>query len=65
VFDHVGERLGDEDEVSDDGVGGAHADAGGSGLTGLFDRIGALDGALSVDSPSGGGTMLRAVVPLA
>jgi PAS domain S-box-containing protein len=52
-------------EVSDDGVGGAHADTGGSGLTGLFDRIGALDGTLSIDSPSGGGTTLRAAVPLA
>jgi len=52
-------------EVSDDGVGGAHADPGGSGLTGLSDRIGALDGTLSVDSRAGSGTTLRAVVPLA
>ncbi len=36
--------------VSDDGAGGADA-AGGSGLRGLEDRLGALDGRLEVDSP--------------
>src|SRR3954471_2325732 len=50
-------------EVGDDGVGGAGA-AGGSGLRGLADRIGALDGAIEVDSPPGRGTRLRATVPL-
>jgi signal transduction histidine kinase len=50
-------------EVSDDGVGGARA-AGGSGLRGLGDRVGALDGTLEVQSPPGGGTLLRARIPL-
>jgi PAS domain S-box-containing protein len=50
-------------EVSDDGVGGADA-AGGTGLTGLADRVGAQGGALSVASPPGVGTEVRAVIPL-
>ena len=49
--------------VSDDGAGGADA-VGGSGLRGLEDRLGALDGRLEVDSPQGGGTRLTARVPL-
>jgi signal transduction histidine kinase len=49
-------------EVSDDGVGGADA-ARGSGLRGLADRVAALDGTLSLDSPAGRGTRLRAVIP--
>ena len=51
-------------EVADDGVGGAQAGNGGSGLRGLGDRVGALDGALELDSPPGGGTRLRARIPL-
>jgi PAS domain S-box-containing protein len=51
-------------EVRDDGVGGAEASTG-SGLSGLSDRVGALDGSLSVDSPPGEGTLVRAVLPLA
>ena len=35
----------------------------GSGLRGLTDRIAALDGALTVDSPSGEGTRVRAELP--
>lgn len=50
-------------EVADDGRGGA-APAGGSGLSGLDDRVAALGGTLSVDSPPDGGTRLRAVLPL-
>ena len=50
-------------EVSDDGAGGADP-AGGSGLRGLEDRLGALDGRLEVDSPPGGGTRLSARVPI-
>ncbi|HSD78194.1 MAG TPA: histidine kinase, partial [Solirubrobacteraceae bacterium] len=50
-------------EVRDDGVGGARAD-GGSGLAGLADRVGACDGTLSVTSPPGEGTLVRAVLPL-
>jgi signal transduction histidine kinase len=51
-------------EVSDDGVGGADPD-GGSGLRGLADRVAALDGRLSVDSPVGEGTTVRAEIPCA
>jgi PAS domain S-box-containing protein len=49
-------------EVEDDGVGGANA-AAGSGLRGLADRIEALDGRLTVESPPGRGTRVRAVIP--
>jgi signal transduction histidine kinase len=49
-------------EVNDDGVGGADA-ARGSGLRGLADRVAALDGTLSLDSPAGRGTCLRAEIP--
>ena len=49
-------------EVTDDGVGGADA-ASGSGLRGLDDRVAALDGTLSLDSPPGRGTRLRAEIP--
>ncbi len=51
-------------DVRDDGVGGARATTG-SGLSGLADRVAAVDGTLEVDSPPGEGTHLRAVVPLA
>ena len=51
-------------EVADDGVGGAHAGSGGSGIRGLGDRVGALDGTLELRSPPGGGTLLRARIPL-
>ena len=50
-------------EVVDDGVGGADP-AGGSGLRGLADRVAVLDGSLSVTSPVGGGTRIRAEIPL-
>lgn len=49
-------------EVSDDGIGGA-SPAGGSGLRGLADRIEALGGTMTVVSPPGRGTSLRAAVP--
>ena len=49
--------------VSDDGVGGADP-VGGSGLRGLVDRVAVLDGTLSIESPSGGGTSIRAEIPL-
>jgi signal transduction histidine kinase len=51
-------------EVSDDGVGGANVH-GGSGLSGLMDRAGALDGRLTVESPPGKGTHLVAELPCA
>jgi signal transduction histidine kinase len=51
-------------EVTDDGVGGA-APYSGSGLLGLADRIDAVGGTLEVESPAGGGTVVRARAPLA
>ena len=50
-------------EVRDDGIGGADA-GGGSGLRGLQDRVGALDGTREVTSPRGEGTLIRARIPL-
>jgi PAS domain S-box-containing protein len=49
--------------VSDDGVGGADPSQG-SGLIGLQDRVEALGGTFCVQSPPGGGTMVRAEIPL-
>jgi signal transduction histidine kinase len=65
---HATVRLAQENsglaiEVRDDGKGGAVATPG-SGLAGLADRVGALDGSLEVESPPGEGTLLRAVLPL-
>ena len=51
-------------EVRDDGAGGADP-TGGSGLRGLADRVGALDGWLEVESAAGRGTLVRAVIPVA
>jgi signal transduction histidine kinase len=51
-------------EVVDDGIGGAAA-GGGSGLRGLADRVEALGGRLTVSSPPGRGTELRAEIPCA
>ena len=51
-------------EVSDDGVGGA-VEGAGTGLRGLVDRLAALDGTLSVESPRGEGTRLQARIPCA
>jgi signal transduction histidine kinase len=51
-------------EVADDGVGGVDV-AAGSGLRGLEDRLAAVDGRLVIDSPPGGGTRLRAQIPVA
>jgi PAS domain S-box-containing protein len=48
--------------VDDDGIGGAELGAG-SGLQGLHDRLSALNGTLTIDSPPGGGTRLRARLP--
>ena len=51
-------------EVADDGIGGAGA-AGGSGLRGLTDRVEAIGGRLTVSSPPGRGTRVRAEIPCA
>jgi signal transduction histidine kinase len=48
-------------EVADNGPGGA--DPRGGGLSGLRQRVEALDGTLEVDSPEGIGTTIRAVLP--
>ena len=56
-----GERL--VVEVADDGPGGANP--AGSGLEGLRARVEALDGALAIDSPAGGPTVVRAELPCA
>ncbi|MGW1763386.1 sensor histidine kinase [Streptomyces sp. NPDC002073] len=48
--------------VSDDGRGGARTDRG-SGLAGLAERLGAVDGVFFVDSPEGGGTVVTAELP--
>jgi PAS domain S-box-containing protein len=50
-------------EVRDDGVGGADL-AAGTGLRGLADRVAALDGTLTVESPPGEGTRVSASIPL-
>jgi signal transduction histidine kinase len=50
-------------EVSDDGVGGAR-ESRGSGLEGLRDRVEAIGGVFSVDSPLDRGTRVRAGIPL-
>jgi signal transduction histidine kinase len=51
-------------EVVDDGIGGAAAGRG-SGLRGLADRVEALGGRLTVSSPPGRGTTIRAEIPCA
>jgi signal transduction histidine kinase len=49
-------------KVEDDGVGGASL-VEGSGLAGLRDRVGALDGELHLLSPEGGPTVLMVEIP--
>ena len=49
-------------EVADDGVGGVDP-ARGTGLRGLHDRVGALHGALRVQSRSPSGTCIIAELP--
>src|SRR5918997_6159083 len=49
--------------VRDDGIGGARSD-GGSGLPGLRDRVGALNGELRIESPPGEGTVVAATLPI-
>jgi signal transduction histidine kinase len=49
--------------IADDGVGGAERSAG-SGLNGLRDRLEALGGRLSIDSPRGEGTRITAEIPI-
>jgi signal transduction histidine kinase len=49
--------------VRDDGVGGADP-LRGSGLVGLKDRIEALGGTFSIDSPAGRGTTVTCELPV-
>ena len=49
--------------IRDNGTGGASME-GGSGLRGLADRVEALGGRLDVESRSGDGTVVRAMLPL-
>jgi signal transduction histidine kinase len=48
--------------IADDGIGGADPD-GGSGLSGLIDRVQAVGGRMEINSPPGHGTQLRAELP--
>ncbi|MCE5287702.1 MAG: HAMP domain-containing protein [Nocardiaceae bacterium] len=50
-------------EIADDGIGGANPTSG-SGLSGLVDRVAAIGGRLTVESPRGGGTRIVADLPL-
>jgi signal transduction histidine kinase len=51
-------------DVADNGIGGARVSDESSGLVGLLDRVGALDGHLTITSPAGGGTTVHALIPL-
>jgi len=51
-------------EIWDDGKGGAIVAPGG-GLAGLASRVAGVDGTLTVTSPSGGPTLIRAAIPVA
>ncbi|WP_245899292.1 sensor histidine kinase [Nonomuraea indica] len=51
-------------EIHDDGRGGADP-AGGTGLTGLADRLAVVGGRLSLSSPAGGPTRMRVEIPCA
>jgi hypothetical protein len=50
-------------ETWDDGAGGARLVPGG-GLAGLAGRVEALDGSLTIESPTGGPTIVRAAIPV-
>jgi signal transduction histidine kinase len=50
-------------EVGDDGVGGADASRG-SGIRGLQDRVAAVGGRVTIDSPPGQGTLVVAEIPI-
>ncbi|MFE1767320.1 sensor histidine kinase [Streptomyces angustmyceticus] len=49
-------------QVTDDGKGGARLD-GGSGMAGLAERLGSVDGLFVLDSPEGGPTRVTAELP--
>ncbi|WP_461016251.1 ATP-binding protein, partial [Streptomyces daliensis] len=49
-------------QVTDDGQGGADTTTG-TGLSGLAERLGSVDGLFLVDSPTGGPTTITAELP--
>lgn len=51
-------------KVRDDGIGGAQPRSETGGLSGLRDRIGALNGTMEITSPATGGTVLEATIPI-
>lgn len=59
-FDYAGGLL--SVDMSDDGVGGADP-RGGTGIVGMANRIRLMGGQMSLDSPPGGPTRLRASCP--
>ena len=59
-IDQVGGRL--IVQVVDDGIGGVDVKRG-TGLTGLADRVAAVEGQLRIDSSRGSGTLIRAELP--
>lgn len=50
-------------EIRDDGVGGARV-GGEGGMRGIVDRVEALDGEVTIQSPPGGGTRIIAEIPV-
>jgi signal transduction histidine kinase len=52
-----------EMEITDDGIGGA--DPSGNGLANIADRVSALNGTTTVDSPPGNGTRIVVSIPCA
>jgi signal transduction histidine kinase len=57
----IGDRL--HVAVTDDGQGGADLDGSGSGLRGLVQRVGSVDGTLTIHSPPGGPTTIAVELP--
>jgi len=51
-------------EVGDNGIGGADASRG-SGIRGLQDRVAAIGGRVTIESPQGQGTLVVAEIPVA
>jgi GAF domain-containing protein len=49
-------------DVRDDGIGGVRP--GGTGIVGIGDRLAALGGHLRIESPTGGGTLVAAAIPI-
>ncbi|HEX5120440.1 MAG TPA: sensor domain-containing protein [Pseudonocardiaceae bacterium] len=67
--DHATVELAESDgklvvTVTDNGHGGASTDGSGTGLRGLTERVGTVDGRLDVDSPTGGPTVITVELPL-